>query len=39
MTYARKSRLPWWSLAVPVVACALLVPALNGAAGKIKVNV
>ncbi len=39
MTHARKSRLPWWSLAIPIVACALLGLALGGAAGKFKVNV
>jgi hypothetical protein len=38
MTPARKSRLPWWSLAIPVVACALPGFAPGGAAGKDKVN-
>jgi len=38
MTPARRSRLPWRSLAIPVVACALPGFALGGAAGKIKVN-
>src|SRR5512141_607381 len=35
MTHARKSRLPWWSLSIPVVACALLGLALGGAAGTL----
>jgi len=38
MTHARKLRLLWWSLSIPVVACALPGFALGGAAGKIKVN-
>ena len=39
MAHAQISRLPWWSLAVPIVPCALLGLALGGAAGKFKVNV
>jgi len=38
MTHARKSRLSWRSLSVPVVACALPGFTLGGAAGKIEVN-
>ena len=39
MAHAPISRLPWWSLAVPIVACALFGLALGDAAGKFKVNV
>ena len=39
MAHAPISRLPWWSLAVPIVARALLGLALGDAAGKFKVNV
>jgi Ca2+:H+ antiporter len=35
MTHARKSRLPWWSLAIPIVACALLGFALGGVSGTL----
>ena len=35
MTPARKSRLPWWSLAIPIVACALLGFALGGMSGTL----
>src|SRR5438132_14265322 len=35
MAHARKLFLPWWSLAVPVVAGALLGLALGGAAGTL----
>src|SRR5215204_3364551 len=35
MTHARQSRLPWWSVAMPVVACALLGFALGGTAGTL----
>jgi hypothetical protein len=38
MTHAHQFALSWWSLSVPVVACALPGFALGGEAGKDKVN-